>query len=88
MDSFSPDPDNIPDFQLPESSLDQLYEFSGNGDHSKGFMLIFVGQTGTPIIYTKTENQIIELGLRKAIEQYLSQSEEADIDTNFGQREE
>ena len=87
MDSFSPDPDNIPEFSLPEKILDQVYDFSGNGDHSKGFLLVFVGQNGAPVIYTKTENQIIEMGLRKAVEQYLSQSEEADIDSSFGQSE-
>ena len=88
MDPFIPDPDNIPEFFLPDSLLEKIYEFSGNGDHSKGFMLIFVGQQGTPAVYTKTENQIIEMGLRKAAEQYLSQSQEADIDNSFGQQEE
>jgi len=88
MDSFIPDPDHLPEFNLPEELLEQLYEFSGNGDHSKGFFLTFVAQNGTPVIFSKTENPIIEMGLRKAIEQYLSQSEQADIDTSFGQIEE
>ena len=86
MEEFNPDPQNIPGFALPERLLDQLYEFSGNGDHSKGFLLIFVGQNWSPLIYTKTENQIIEMGLRKAVEEYLSQSESQDIDTNHDQR--
>jgi hypothetical protein len=85
VSQFNPDPDDIPDFTLPERILDQLYEFSGNGDSGKGFMLAFVGQTGAPTIYTKTDTQIIEMGLRKAIEQYLQQSEQADIDNSFGQ---
>jgi len=82
---FTPDPDNIPDFTLPENLLEQIYQFSGNGDAGKGFMLVFVGQNGSPTIYSKTDTQIIEMGLRKAIEQYLQQSEQADIDSSFGQ---
>lgn len=84
MDNFDPDPNSIPDFSLPEKILDQLYDFSGNGDISKGFLLAFVGQNGMPAIYTKTESQIIEMGLRKAVEQYLEQSEQTDIDSSIG----
>ena len=88
MDNFDPDPDNIPDFNLPEKVLEQLYDFSGNGDISKGFLLAFVGQNGMPAIYSKTESQIIEMGLRKAVEQYLEQSEQTDIDGSIGPVEE
>ena len=88
MEDFNPDPENIPSFKLPEQVLEQLYEFSGSGDHSKGFLLIFVGQNGAPLIFSKTQNQIIEMGLRKAVEQYLQQSEQADIDSSFGQIDE
>ena len=87
MDSFNPDPNNIGSFELPENLLEQIYDFSGGGDHSKGFLLVFVSQSGAPVIFTKTENQIIELGLRKATEQYLSHSEEVDIDSNIGPQE-
>ncbi len=86
MEEFNPDPDNIPGFSLPDKLLEQIYEFSGNGDHSKGFLLLFIGQNGAPLIYTKAQNQIIEMGLRKAVEEYLSQSENQDIDTNHDQR--
>tara|TARA_R110000824_G_scaffold156309_2_gene329444 strand:- start:129 stop:395 length:267 start_codon:yes stop_codon:yes gene_type:complete len=84
VEEFNTDPNQLPEFKLPEKLLEQIYEFSGSGDHSKGFLLIFVGQQGNPLIYSKTENQIIEMGLRKAVEQYLRQSEEADIDNNLG----
>jgi hypothetical protein len=88
MDNFDPDPNSIPNFSLPEKMLEQLYEFSGSGDMSKGFLLIFVGQNGSPTIYTRTESQIIEMGLRKATEQYLEQSEQTDIDSSIGPIEE
>ena len=88
MDDFKPNPNNIPDFVLPERLLEQIYEFSGTGDSAKGFLLAFVGQNGSPAIYTKTDTQIIEMGLRKAVEQYLEQSEHTDIDSNIGPIEE
>tara|TARA_R100000008_G_C3571535_1_gene162466 strand:+ start:515 stop:781 length:267 start_codon:yes stop_codon:yes gene_type:complete len=88
MDDFNLDPENIPNFHLPENTLEQLYNFSGNGDAGKGFLLIFAGQDGTPMIYSKTESQLIEMGLRKAMEEYLKQATQTDIDTSFGQVDE
>ena len=88
MDSFNPDPNNIPDFSLPSKLLEQIYEFSGTGDSAKGFLIAFVGQNGSPTIYTKTDTQIVEMGLRKAVEQYLEQSQQTDIDGSIGPIEE
>jgi hypothetical protein len=88
MDEFNPKPDDIPEFILPEQILEQLYEFSGTGDSSKGFLLAFVGPNGAPTIYTKTDTQIVEMGLRKAVEQYLEQLEQPDIDGSIGPPEE
>ena len=62
--------------------------FREPGDSAKGFMLAFVGQNGSPTIYTKTDTQIVEMGLRKAVEQYLEQSQQTDIDGSIGPIEE
>ena len=79
------DPDHLEPFQVPENFLDQLYEFTGGqGDSSKGFMLCYVDQTGNPIILTRASTQIIEMGMRKALEKYLIQIEEADISIEGG----
>ena len=69
---------------MSDKLLEQIYEFSGTGDSAKGFLLAFVGQNGSPAIYTKTDTQIVEMGLRKAVEQYLEQSEQTDIDSSIG----
>lgn len=69
------DPDNLGDFVMPESILEKLFELSGDENQSKGFIVAFVDQTGKPIVFTKTQNQIIEMGLRKALERYLEESE-------------
>ena len=72
------DPENLAEFSIPEGVLSQLFEFTGDVDHSKGFILAFVTQKGKPLVYTKTQNQIVEMGLRKALEKYLIGIEDAE----------
>jgi|TARA_Y100000289_G_scaffold62654_1_gene72115 hypothetical protein len=76
---------NLPRFNLPESFLEQLFEFSGSTDGNRGFVLAFVNQDGEPMVYTKADNQIIDLGLRKALEKYLIQLEESEYPNGGGE---
>ena len=79
------DPENLTPFQIPETFLEQLFEFTGNADdQSKGFMLCYTDQYGNPMILSKVGTQIVEMGLRKALEKYLIQIEEADISIEGG----
>jgi len=64
---------------LPESVLAQLFEFTGCTDGDSGFILSYVGQHGAPAIITKTSSTIVEMGLRKALEQYLEQISSQDL---------
>lgn len=68
----------LTDFKLPEEFLTKIFELSGSTEGNRGFVLAFVNHRGDPIVYTKADNQIIEMGLRKALEKYLIESEEAD----------
>ncbi len=70
---------DLPQFRLPESFLQQLFDFSGSTDGNKGFVLAFVNQDGAPMIYSKSDNQIVEMGLRKALEKYLMELEELEL---------
>lgn len=79
MDEDDFNHEDIPNFVLPESFLKQLFDFSGSTDGNKGFILAFVNQDGSPMIYTKTDNEIIDLGLRKALEKYIIQMEELEL---------
>jgi|TARA_A200000159_G_C7336501_1_gene345285 hypothetical protein len=73
------DPEEIGVFQMPEDLLDKLYEFTGNGhDSSKGFLLAYSDQNGSPLILCKAGSQIIEMGIRKSLEQYLIGLENVD----------
>jgi hypothetical protein len=74
------DPENLAPFQNPDEFLEQLFEFTGNAeDQSKGFTLCYSDQNGTPMVLSKAGTQIVEMGLRKALEKYLIQMEEVDI---------
>ena len=79
MDNENFNDNDMPSFVLPESFLNQLFEFSGSTEGNRGFLLAFVNQEGSPMVYTKTDNQIIEMGLRKAMERYLMEIEEGEV---------
>ena len=68
-------PDNLPEeFTIPNSFLDKLFEFTGDGDDG-GFILAYVTQDGRPLIQCKIGSQIVEMGLRKALEKFLDDME-------------
>ena len=72
-------PDDLVTFQIPQNLLEKLYEFTGNvQDTSKGFLLAYTDQNGSPMIFCRAGSQIVEMGLRKALEKYLIQIEEVD----------
>lgn len=66
--------DNLPEFKIPDSFFDQLFELTGFND-SKGFILCFLNQDGSPIIYSKSSCKAIEMGCRKALEEYLEDAD-------------
>jgi len=76
------DPDNLPDFTIPETFLNQLYEFTGGEDIGKGFILSFVDDSGRALVYNNSSSQIVDMGLRKALEKYLVQIEEQENSMN------
>lgn len=76
------DPSNLPAFQIPQSLLDKLYEFTGDTpDSSKGFLVAYTDQNGSPMIFCRAGSQIVEMGIRKALEKYLIEIE--NVDTPF-----
>ena len=72
-------PEELPKFQIPESFLDQLYEFTGNSEGSAGYVLTYVDDNGRALVYSRSSSQIVEMGLRKALEKYLLELEEGEI---------
>lgn len=73
------DPNNLPAFQIPQDLLDQLYEFTGSSSEgSRGFLLAYSDQDGSPMVFCRAGSQIVEMGIRKALEKYLIEIENVD----------
>jgi hypothetical protein len=73
------DPNNLQTFQFPPELLEKIYELSGDvNESSKGFMLAFADQSGAPMIFSKCGSQIVDMGIRKALEKYLIEIENVD----------
>ena len=60
------------EFNIPQNFLEQLYEFSGGANKYKGMVIALCSERGSPIVYSKFESPIMELGLKKAIEDYIN----------------
>lgn len=69
----------LPNFQIPQSFLDQLYDFTGGSEGNAGYVLTYVDDKGRALVYSRSSSQIVEMGLRKALEKYLLELEEGEI---------
>ena len=85
-DSFDPDSDFH--FQIPQEFLDKLYEFTGGSEGQSGFVLSYVDDEGKAMVYSRASSQIIEMGLRKALEKYLIQMEEGETSLDISETQE
>lgn len=72
------DPDNFPPFKIPDKILKNFFDFTGSTDGTRGYIMAFVDQSGRPLVHTMVESQIIEMGLRKALESYLEAVEDSE----------
>lgn len=90
MEESNFNPDNLPNFRLPENFLNQLSEFTRGSDPESqgGFILAYVNDIGAPVVLSKADSQIVEMGLRKALEQYLEDSDDAQGIIDYGGNDE
>jgi len=59
-------------FKIPENYFNKLFEFTGSTDESsKGFIVAYVNQEGCPLICAKIASPIVQMGLMKALENYI-----------------
>jgi hypothetical protein len=66
-------------FQMPPNLIDQLYELSGNADKYKAIVLGYISEDGVPLIYAKYDSQVVEFGMRKALEKYLENADSSEF---------
>lgn len=64
---------NFKEFNIPEKLLNELYELTGGADAYKGLILVYSTENGDPIVFSKSDSQVTEYGLHKALENYLSE---------------
>lgn len=69
-------------FSIPSGFVEKIYEISGDSDKHKGVIMIAANESGDPIIYSKFDSSITELGLIKALSQYLSRMENQNEELN------
>jgi len=69
MEEF--EPEEQPEFSIPDSLVNKLYELSGDSDKYKGLIIACVTEKGCPMIYSRFDSVITELGLKKAMSDYL-----------------
>jgi len=77
------DPENLGSFNLPENMINQLFEFTGSTNGDRLSKSSFVNKQGLPSVCIKATSPIVEMGLRKALEQYLEQVSAQEIELNF-----
>jgi len=70
------------EFKFPVEMVAQIYEMSGGADSYKGVVLCICSENGTPQIYTRFDSVLTSLGLKKAIEEWLSESSTEISDDN------
>jgi hypothetical protein len=63
------------EFNIPERLVNKLYELSGDSDKYKGLIIACVTEKGCPMIYSRFDSVITELGLKKATSDYLLKTE-------------
>tara|TARA_R100001163_G_C4950812_1_gene118655 strand:+ start:82 stop:324 length:243 start_codon:yes stop_codon:yes gene_type:complete len=63
-------------FDVPEKTINQLYESSGKDGVYKGIILAYCTEEGEPVIFSRTDTKITEMGLKKALEEFLTDYQE------------
>ena len=59
------------EFSIPDNFIEQIYELSGGADKYKGMVLALCTENGAPMIYSKYDSSIVELGLRQSIINFI-----------------
>ncbi|MFN7322647.1 MAG: hypothetical protein ACK5SP_00110 [bacterium] len=68
--------DEPKDFLFPTELVEQVYEISGGADSYKGVILCVCSPKGTPQIYTRFDSIITSLGMKAALDQWLSDEQD------------
>lgn len=59
------------EFSIPDNFIEQIYELSGGADRYKGMVLVLCTENGSPMIYSKYDSAIVELGLKQTMINFI-----------------
>jgi len=58
-------------FSIPNEVIAKLYELSGGVDKYKGVVIAACSENGDPLIFSKSDSLLTNLGLQKALIDWL-----------------
>ena len=61
-------------FFIPDKTISKLYDISGGVDRNKGVIMIACNENGDPIIYSKYQDSVTELGMKQALNNWLNKN--------------
>ncbi len=63
-------------FSIPDTLVSKIYDLSGGSDKYKGVILAVTSEDGSPLIYSRFDSAIMELGLTKALEGWIKRTDD------------
>jgi hypothetical protein len=63
------------EFEIPKTFFDKLYEFTGSGESTRGFVLCYISNKDEPVVRCALSNPIVELALLKTMQDYVKSQE-------------
>lgn len=69
-------------FMIPEKMIDKIFEISGGANNkNKGLILAVCNDKGDPVIYSRFDESIVQIGLTSSLMDYLNVLKKGGVDT-------
>ena len=59
-------------YQVPTKIVNDLYESSCKSGAYKGLIIAYCTEKGDPVVFSRCDTKITEMGLKKALEEFLT----------------
>jgi hypothetical protein len=61
-------------FEIPETFLEQLYEFTGSLNKNKGYIIVYIDEEGNGQLKQRYDSQATEFALSKFLELFVNEN--------------
>jgi|TARA_R100000081_G_C4738651_1_gene127581 hypothetical protein len=65
-------------YEVPTKIVNDLYESSGKSGAYKGIIVAYCTESGEPVVFSRCDSKITEMGLKKCLEEFLAPLEITD----------